>query len=132
MARPIRSNKDRDGKAVCVECGFRGSDGTHFLLLRRLPPLYAKDPVWLVRLSADTLVQRSTDGSNQTFYKAYSVQDLTKLEKKFLMACTPGSSALPFFNFSYPNVIRILGKRFYRLEEHELGPLLERSWVFIP
>ncbi|MBA4370145.1 MAG: hypothetical protein C0418_01015 [Coriobacteriaceae bacterium] len=132
MPRPIRSSKDREGKAVCVECGFRGADDNYYLLLRRLPPLYAKDPVWLVRLSADTLVQRSHDGSSQTFHKAYSIQSLTEAEKQFLMGCTPGASALPFFNFSYPNVIRVLGKRFYRLEEQELGPLAERSWVFIP
>lgn len=132
MARFITSSKDRDARQVRVEAGFKGLDGNYFLLLRRLPPLYAKDPVWLVRLSADALVQRNADGTNDTFYKAYSVQDLTESEKRFLLGCTPGSSALPFFNFSYPNVIRILGKKFYRLEDNEISPLLSKQWVFIP
>lgn len=132
MPRTIRTVKDRHGAHVLVECGFKAADGHHYLLLRRLPPLYAKHPVWLVRLSADTLVQRNQDGTSETFGKAYCIQDLTEQEKKFLTGCVPGSSALPFFNFSYPNVIRILGKRFDALEDAEIAPLLQRVWALIP
>lgn len=132
MPRTIMTVKDRDGAHVLVEGGFKAADGQHYLLLRRLPPFYARHPVWLVRLSTDTLVQRNQDGTSDTFYKAYCIQDLTEQEKKFLAGCTAGSSALPFFNFSYPNVIRILGKRFDVLEDTQIGPLLSRVWALIP
>lgn len=132
MARFIMSSKDREGRSVQVECGFRGSNGNDYLLLKRLPPHYAKPPMWLVRLSPDTLVQRVDDGSSMTFFKAYSIQDLTESEKSYLLACKPGAAVVPFFNFSYPNLIRILGKKFYRLAETELTPILNKQWVFIP
>lgn len=132
MPRGIRSTKDRDGTHVQVECGFQAEDGTCFLLLRRLPPHYARSPVWLVRLSTDTLSQRTEEDGAVTLYKAYSIQDLTETEKKFLCQCQPGSTVLPFFSFTYPNVIRVLGKRFRKLDESEITPLLSREYVFMP
>ncbi len=132
MPRGIRSTKDRDGTHVQVECGFQSEGGAFFLMLRRLPPLYAKPPVWLVRLSTDTLSQRAGDGTATTFYKAYSIQGLTDKEKEFLSQCEPGSSVLPFFNFSYPNVIKTLGKKFRKLDDSEVGALLKREYAFIP
>lgn len=132
MARFIKTLKDREGRQVVVECGFKAADGQYYLLLRRLPPLYARDPVWLVRLSSDTVTQRAEDGSSESHQKAYCIQDLNKGEKKLLMECKAGVPTLPFFNFSYPNVIRILGKQFTKLEDPDLAPLLQRVWALIP
>lgn len=132
MARFIATNKDPDARCVQVEAGFKGTDGNYYLMLRRLPPLYARPPLWLVRLSADTLVQRCGDGTSETFYKAYSLQEFTDTEKQFLGKLTPGGSALPFLNFTYPNVIRVLGKKIYVLEDAEVAALLKRRWVFVP
>ncbi len=126
MPKYIATNKDREGKAVRIEGGYRASDGKAFLLLRRLPPEYAKPPLWLVQVSSDTLVQKDpATGESMSFEKLYSIHELTDAEKQFLLGTAPGKAALPFFNFSYPNVIRILGKKFTRLEEREIGPIVE-------
>lgn len=133
MARFFKSLKDPEGTQVRVECGFRGADGRHYLLLRRLPPEYAKPPLWLVELSSDRLTQRDpVSGEQKAFPKAYSIQELSESEKQFLLSAAPGKAVSPFFNFSYPNVIRVLGKKFHKLEDADTAKLVDSTiWALL-
>jgi len=131
MARFIRTDKDPDGTLLRVDAGFRCKDGTHFLVLHRLPPEYAKPPTFVVRLSGETMEVRG-GGNSRTYLKAFACQSFTAKEIKFLKDAADGADQLPFFNFSYPNVIRLLGKTFYKLTEDELRPLVaERHWKLV-
>lgn len=127
----IKTDKDPEGVAVRVDGGFRGTDERFYLLLHRLPPEYAKPPTFLVQLSGDRLEQRGVvEGDPRTYFKAYAIQGLSETECDFLRKTQPGGAVLPFFNFSYPKVIRVLGKKFYRLPEDEVKSLVsgERYW----
>lgn len=125
MPKYLTTNKDPEGKSVRVECAFKSADGKVYLLLRRMPPLYSLPPLWVVEMSGETVVQREPGGSSTAYPKLVSIQDFSDSEKEYLLATAAGKMQLPFFNFSYPNVIRVLGKRFYKLNDHEIGPLLE-------
>lgn len=130
MALFIKTDKDPDGMAVRVDAGFRGSNGLYYLLLHRLPPEYAKPPTFVVQLSADRLEVRGGTEESRGYYKAYAIQNFSPSECEFLRNAKPGGAVLPFFNFSYPKVLQILGKRFYKLTEDEVRPLVsgERFW----
>lgn len=128
----IRTNLDPVGQFVRVDGGFIAEDGRYYLLLHRLPPEYALDPTFLVRLSTDTMEKRGEEGA-ETYCKAYAIQDLGSSEKAFLRKQKPGTTVVPFFNFSYPNVLRILGKRFVSLTEADLKKVVEsRTWKLTP
>lgn len=130
MALFIKTDRDPEGIAVRVDGGFRGSNGLYYLLLHRLPPEYAKPPTFIVQLSADRLEQRGATEETRVYYKAYAIQNFSPGELEFLRNAKPGGSVVPFFNFSYPKVLRILGKRFYKLSDDEIKPLLpaQRYW----
>lgn len=129
----ITTDKDPAGDKVRVEHGFRRSDGTVFVLLQRLPPLYAKPPVFLAELSDSRVEIRGAAEGAPVYHKAYAIQDLTEKERAFLIGVKRGSTVLPFLNFSYPNVIRILGKQFRCLDEAELAEVVCRHrWKLIP
>ena len=133
MLRFITTDKDPEGRAVRVDNGFKGANGKSYLLLHRLPPEYTKPPAFLVELSAD-LVDIRTDNATDTptYYKAYAIQDLTSAEVKFLKGQRPGKKVAPFLNFSYPSVIRILGKQFECMPEPQLDQVLKQyRWKFI-
>ncbi len=128
----IRSEKDPEGKQVRVERGFRGADGKSYLLLHRLPPEYAKPPTFLVELSGDRVDVRGEATDAPVYHKAYAFQCFTAMETKFLRSTKAGSSVSPFFNFSYPNVLRVLGKQFACLSEDETAALARRSpWKLV-
>lgn len=128
----IRTNLDPAGQLVRVDGGFKAEDGRYYLLLHRLPPEYALHPTFLVRLSADTMEKRGEE-SGESYCKAYAIQDLGTSEKAFLRKQKPGATVVPFFNFSYPNVLRILGKRFISLTEAELKKVAgSRVWKLTP
>lgn len=129
----IRTDKDLEGTKVVVENGFRGADGKYYLLLHRLPPEYAKPPTFLVELSGDRVEVRGAEGNGAPiYYKAYAYQSLNSQEQKFLSKAKPGKPTVPFLNFSYPNVIRILGKQFDCLSEEQTMRLVQpHVWKLI-
>ena len=131
--RFITTDKDPEGHAVRVDNGFKGADGRSYLLLHRLPPEYSKPPAFLVELSGERVEVRTENGeAAPTYYKAFAYQDLTPVEVKFLKGQRPGKRITPFLNFSYPNVIRILGKSFDSLQENQIDQLLSQyRWKFI-
>lgn len=126
MALFIRTDKDTEGKLVRVENGFKAADGKYYLLLFRLPPEYAKPPLFLVELSTDVVQVRDDSADARQYYKAYAHQGLTEKETRFLCGCKPGKPVLPFLNFSYPTVIRVLGKQFTCLTGAEIAPIVSR------
>lgn len=128
----ICTDKDPHAKQVRVENAFRALDGRCFLLLHRLPPVYAKPPTFLVELSKDVIEIRGVNGEAPIYYKAYAHQSLNVSEKQMLLNCKPGKTILPFFNFSYPNVIAVLGKQFQCLPEAETRAVVQsRTWKLI-
>lgn len=128
----IRTDKDLDGTKVYVENGFRGADGKYYLLLHRLPPEYAKPPVFLVELSGDRVEVRGDGGSAPVYHKAYAFQSLNEQELKLLAKAKSGKPTVPFLNFSYPNVIRILGKQFECLSEDQTARIVSpHVWKLI-
>lgn len=130
MALFIKSDKDPVGKFVRVEAGFKSTNGTCFLVLRRLPPLYAKPPLFVVELSNELIDHRGEDA--KVMHRAYAIQDFSEKELKFLIRAGVGGDVLPFFNFSYPVVIRRIGKSFYKFTEDELVRLVgTRVWKLI-
>ncbi len=133
MAVFIKTNLDPEGTAVRVERAFAGANGKFYLMLHRLPPQYAKPPTFLVELSGDRVEVRGGDqGGAPTLYKAYAIQDLSTSEIKFLCGVKPGKDITPFFNFSYPTVLRVLGRKFRCLSEQETCKLVEKhTWKLI-
>ncbi|MDA3937257.1 MAG: hypothetical protein PF636_10475 [Actinomycetota bacterium] len=133
MAVFIKTNLDPEGRIVRVERGFKGANGKFFLLLHRLPPEYAKPPTFIVELSGDKVeVRGGSQAEGPIFYKAYAIQDFTTPEKKFLARAKPGKDVTPFFNFSYPAVLRVLGKKFRCLSETELKSMMAANhWKLI-
>lgn len=121
----IRTEKDPDGKKIYVENAFKSASGKYYALLHRLPPEYSKGPVFLVELTNDRIEVRTEAGDGPTYYKAYAFQSLNAQETKFLARATSGKPALPFLNFSYPNIIRILGKQFDCLSEAQVTSLVQ-------
>lgn len=131
MSAFIRTDQDPEGKRVCIRNAFKSANGKHYLLLHRLPPEYLKGPVFLVELSADRMEVRG-ETSGPVYFKAYAYQSLSADELKLLAKAKPGKTVLPFLNFSYPNVIRILGKQFECLSEDKMLPLVQsRTWKLV-
>ncbi|MDZ4168276.1 MAG: hypothetical protein U1E26_01285 [Coriobacteriia bacterium] len=131
MALFMRTDKDPEGTAVRVEAGLKHKDGTCFLVLHRLPPEYAKPPTFVVRLSGERMEVRGS-GQSQAYFKAFAYQKFSAKELKLLVGAREGEDHLPFFNFSYPTVIRVLGKSYYKMRTEELRPLVEeRTWKLV-
>jgi len=126
----IRTDKDPDGTQVVVEKAFRGNDGREFLLLKRLPPHYAKPPVFVVELTPQR-VERRGAGEREDYYRALAYQSFTPKEIEFLRAREEGKDHLPFFNFSYPNVMKQLGKKFYCCSPQETQQRLGRRFKLV-
>lgn len=131
MALFMKTDKDPDGKLLRVDAGLRHKDGTCFLVLHRLPPEYAKPPTFLARLSGERMELRGEQ--TRVLHKAYALQGFTPKELKFLIDAPAGKDQLPFFNFSYPTVIKTLGKAFYKMSDEEIAPLVsgDRMWKLI-
>lgn len=128
----IKTNLDPEGTHVRIDGGFRGADGNSYLLLQRLPPLYAAPPWFIVRLSSDRIEHRGSGEDARTYFKAYAIQGFSKIECDFLRKIGPGSVS-PFFDFRYPNIIRVMGKRFEKLLEDDFRRFIsERHWKLIP
>lgn len=130
MAVYLRTNLDPDGKLVRIESGVRAHDGTCYLVLLRMPPHYAKPPMFVVQLTKERMEVRGEDA--QTLYKAYAIQSFNKQELEYLRGLKEGSTAMPFFNFSYPNVIKRMGKKFQRLTDAEISQLARTTvWKLV-
>lgn len=126
----IRTDKDPDGTQVLVERGFIGADSREFLLLRRLPPHYAKPPTFVVELTNST-VERRGGGTQEEYFRALAYQSFSAKEIDFLRARDEGKSHLPFFNFSYPGIIKTFGKHFYCMTGDELKARLEKRFKLV-
>jgi len=130
MPRFLRTNLDPEGKALRVDGGFKAADGTCYLLLHRLPPHYAKPPTFVVKLTGERMEIRGRDV--RVLYRAYAIQDFTPKELDYLAGLKEGGTHAPFFNFSYPNVLKRMGKLVYRLTDEELAGLVEtRGWKLV-
>lgn len=130
MTHFLKTNLDPAGRYLRVDGGFRSDRGLHFLLLHRLPPEYAKPPTFVVELSGELMEVRGE--VTAAYRKAYAIQDFSAKELSYLKAAKCGATHAPFFNFSYPTVMRRLGKTFYKLTDAELAPLLQpHSWKLV-
>jgi hypothetical protein len=130
MTRFLKTNLDPDGKFLRIDAGFRGGSGAYFLQLHRLPPEYAKPPGFLIELTAERLEVRGAEVSS--YLKAYAIQDFSPKELQYLKTAKEGATHAPFFNFSYPTVMKRLGKTFYKLTDAEVAPLVDaRFWKLV-
>lgn len=131
MSLFLRTHHDPFGGTLRIEGGFKSDSGEVFLLLHRIPPQYIKDPTFLVKLTGERVECRGEAGK-QTYFKAIAIENLNKKEKALLLESKQGT-VLPFFNFSYPNVMKVLGKRFHVLHKEQIRPLVEeRAWTLLP
>lgn len=129
----FKSDKDPEGTAIRLDAGFRGKNGTHYLMLTRLPPYYPKPPTFIAELSKDAIELRSGERS-AVHYRAYAIQDFSPKELTFLRDAKPGKASLPLFGASaYPAIARTLGNPFYKLEDKELPAVAEtgKLWKLV-
>lgn len=132
MARYLKTNLDPEGKLLRIEAGLRTSEGKTYLVLFRLPPEYAKPPLFIVELSGDRMEVRGDNEECGVLYKAYAHQAFTPKELQYLAGLKEGGTHAPFFNFSYPTVLKVLGKTFYKLTEAEVSAIVDRAcWKLV-
>ena len=129
MLHFLRSSPDPEVKSLRVVTGIRTGDGTHYLVLNRLPPHYAKPPTFVVRLTDERMEVR---GEGAMLYRAYALQEFTPKELVYLSGLCPGKPHAPFFNFSYPNVLKRMGKVIQCLDDAALRQLVgTRDWKLV-
>lgn len=131
MARYLKTNLDPEGKVLRVEAGVRASDGKTYLVLFRLPPEYAKPPLFVVELTSERMEVRG-EGADCVFYKAYAHQDFSPKELQYVVGAKEGGTHAPFFNFSYPRLLKVFGKTFYKYTDAELASVTDRvCWKLV-
>lgn len=132
MSRFLKTNLDPVGKILRIDACLKATDGKTYLVVHRLPPEYAKPPTFVIELSGERMDVRGEGGEAAVFYKAYAYQNFTPKELQYLAGLKEGASHAPFFNFSYPNVLRIFGKTFYKYTEAEVASLVSpHSWKLV-
>lgn len=132
MARYLKTNLDPEGKLVRIEAGVRAANGKSYLVLHRLPPEYAKPPTFVAELTGERMDVRAPGQEGGTFYKAYAIQGFTPKELSYVAGLKEGASHAPFFNFSYPTVLKLFGKTFYKYTDAELAAIVDKHcWKLV-
>lgn len=133
MPRFIKTNHNPEGGVLRIESAVRGTDGKCYLVLYRTPPHYAKPPTFVVELSGERMdVRAFGDQAAAVFYKAYALQEFTPKELNYLMGLKEGGTHAPFLNFTYPNILKRMGKTVYRFTDAEVAQIVEpRMWKLI-
>ncbi len=130
MTSFLKTNLDLEGKLLRIETGIKSADGTCYLVLHRLPPEYAKPPTFVVRLSGEVMEVRGDQPMR--FFKAFAMQEFTPKELGYLKGLRPGANHAPFLNFSYPNVLKRIGKTVYCMTESEIAAIVDpRCWKLV-
>lgn len=126
MPRFLKTNVDADGKVLRIEAAIKASDGKTYLVLHRLPPEYAKPPTFVVELSGERIEVRGYGDQCGTFFKAYAHQSFSAKELQYVAGLKEGGTHAPFFNFSYPVVLKVFGKTFYKYTDAELAAIVDK------
>lgn len=122
----IWTTKDVEPNRVRIDAVFRRPDGAYFVLLHRMPPPYAKHPIFLAEVTNDTVKYKDPSGENEKVVQKAYVCDLNDAERKFLGGCGEGVQQMLLLGLKYPNVTRSLGKSFVRVNESEIRAVMQQ------